>query len=133
MLIEELLGAQLVLERGDIELQHDVEDILLMARKNGMAQLNFIDIIGELNHLNPNMFLDPRDEEFKQTLIGVLEQSEWVKSADSSGLVIMKGPEDSISGEEGPGEEAEKEQDKQHDKANKTAMKNVRQGNDSEL
>lgn len=134
MLIEELLGAQLVLERGDIDLQHDVEDILLRAERGNIEMLGLSDIIGELNHLNTSIYLDPRDEAFKQSLVDVLEQNALVDHIDpSTGSVVLRKPGDMQSDMEEPESEVDKEQDKQHDKSEKIAMKNVRQGDNSEL
>ncbi len=123
----ELLGARLV-ERGDIELQHAVEDILLRARKGNIPELDFSDIIGELNKTRPEMYINPNDEEFKQTLIDVLQQSDWVQHADPSGTVTMKKPGEVTPGSEEPGAEVKQAQDRQHDKAQKTAMSNVKSG-----
>lgn len=129
MLIEELIGARLVLERGDIDLQNDIEDILLRARKGNIPELGLSDIVGELNKMRPEVYIDPNDEEFRQTLVGVLQQSDWVKHADPSGSVILKKPEEMLPSDEDPGEEVQKAEDIQHAKAQKFAMKNVRDGN----
>ncbi len=131
----ELFGSRLVLERGDIELQQAVEDILLRARTGNIPELNLADIAGELDKMHSyDGYIDPHDGEFIQTLIGVLQQSDWVKHADPSGRVVLKSPEEMIPNDEEPGDEVEQAQDKQHDKAEKTAMQNIKKGGtDNEL
>lgn len=128
MLIEELIGDRLIIEDGAIELQHEIDDIILRARKGEIYELTLDDITGELNKSRPELYIDPRDEEFKQTLIDVLQQSDWISHADPGGRVVLKKPEEMLPGEEEPGSEMQRAQDRQHDKVQKNAMKDVRNG-----
>lgn len=123
----ELLGSRLV-ERGDIELQHDVDDILLRAWESKIPELNLGDIAGELSKMHAgDGFINPRDDAFKQELIDVIQKSDLVQHVDT-GRVVLKKPGDMTPSGEEPGEEIKKVQDKQHDKNQKTAMKNIKSG-----
>ncbi len=131
MLLMELFGSHLVMERGDIDLQNDIEDILLQARKNNIRELTLAYIAGELNDIN--MYISPNDEEFKKTLVDVLQQNDWVEYADVSGKVIMKNPEEMGPDYEDPGEDMIKNQEKRSVRAEKTAMKNIKSSDKNEF
>ncbi len=127
MLIEELLGYPFSIYEGTaIELQNAIDDILLRARKGNIQNLNLMDLAGELSK-SVGIYIDPRDPEFKQTLIDVLTQSDWVEHVAPTGKIVLKkaGEFQPGAGKE-PGEEVEKNRKEQERKVQKIASKNVK-------
>lgn len=121
MLIQELM------EDADIELQHAVEDILLRARKGNIKNLNLDDIIGELNKtFLGSIYLNPNDEEFKQDLTNILRQSDWVSGVMPTGSVTLKDPSEVGDTVTEPGDEIQRQQDRQQQQVQRSAMQKVK-------
>jgi len=133
MIITELLGHPLVIEGDDVELQYAIDDIILRARKGGVTELNLVDLAGELDHM-VGTFIDPRNPEFKEKLMSVLEQNDWVSEVHATGKIVIKTPgEFQPGGAEEPGDEIEQARDDQEAKVAKIASKNVRNGGERTL
>ncbi len=128
MIITELLGHPLVIEGDDVELQYAIDDIILRARKGGVTELNLLDLAGELSHM-VGIFIDPQNEEFKEKLMSVLQQNDWVSEVNPTGKIVIKTPGEFQPGGAGePGDEIEQVRNDQHAKAQKIASKNVKNG-----
>lgn len=127
MLIEEMLGYPFSIYEGTaIELQNAVDDIILRARKGNIENLNLRDLAGELN-MSVGIYIDPNDPEFRQTLIDVLEQNDWVQQVAPTGKIILKkANEFQPNASNEPGEEMQKGRDEQTKKAQKIASKNIK-------
>lgn len=127
MLIEEMLGYPFSIYEGTaIELQNAVDDIILRARKGNIENLNLRDLAGELN-MSVGIYIDPNDPEFRQTLIDVLEQNDWVQQIAPTGKIILKKANEfqPNAGKE-PGEEMQKGREEQTKKVQKLAAKNIK-------
>ena len=127
MLIEEMIGYPFSIYEGiAIELQNAVDDIILRARKGNIKSLNLRDLAGELNK-SVGIYIDPDDPEFRQTLIDVLEQNDWVQQVAPTGKIIIKKANEFQPNEgKEPGEEMQKGRDEQSKKVQKMAAKNVK-------
>lgn len=126
MLIREMLGRPFSVYEGTaIELQNAVDDIILRARKGNIESLNLEDLAGELNK-TVGIFIDPNDPEFRQTLMDVLEQNDWVQQVAPTGKIIIKKADEFQPTDAEPGEEVQKGRDEQSKKVQKMAAKNVK-------
>ena len=127
MLISEMLGRPFSVYEGTaVELQYAVDDIILRARKGNIESLNLQDLAGELNK-SVGIYIDPEDPEFRQTLIDVLEQNDWVQQVAPTGkIIIKKANEFQPNAGQEPGEEMQKGRDEQTAKVQKIASKNVK-------
>lgn len=132
MIITELLGHPLVVEGDDLELQYAIDDIILRARRGNIESLDLRDLAGELSKA-VGIYIDPNNEEFKQRLIDVLQQNDWVSEIQPTGKIVMKVPGEFQPGSEEPGNEIEQARDEQHAKVAKIASKNVKNGGESTL
>jgi len=127
MLIEEIIKKKTIFLEGlSPELRDDIDDILLRARIGNIPNLNINDLAGELNK-STEIYINPRDPEFKNNLINYLQKSDVVKGISPTGNIILK----KIGGKDKPdkskpGNEIEKERNKLKQKVQKTASKNVR-------
>lgn len=127
MIITELLGHPLVVEGDDVELQYAIDDIILRARKGNITEINLRDLAGELSKA-VGIYIDPDNEEFKQKLMDVLQQNDWVAEVQPTGKIVIKSPDEfqpAFGGGE-PGDEIEQARDDQHAKAQKIASKNIK-------
>jgi len=125
MIITELLGHPLIVEGDDVELQHAIDDIILRARRGNIRHLDLHDLAGELSK-SVGIFIDPNNEEFKQKLIDVLQQNDWVSEVWPTGKIVIKAPGEFQPGDEEPGDEIEQARDDQRAKVQKIAAKRVK-------
>ena len=133
MLVEELLGYPLALsETTSVEMQDAVDDIILRARKGNVTNLSLLDLAGEISKV-VGIYIDPTNEEFKQRLMDVLLQNDWVREVSPSGRIVIKTPDEFQPGQEEPGQEIEKSRDDQRNKVQKVAMKNVQNAGEEGL
>ena len=113
-------------EHAGIDLQHEVDDIILRARKGNIEHLDLNDLAGELNK-SVGIYIDPANEEFRQRLMDVLQQNDWVREVSPTGQIVIKSAEE-FQPEQGqePGEEIKMGQEEQEKKVQKIASKNVK-------
>lgn len=127
MIITELLGHPILVEGDDVELQYAIDDIILRARKGNVADLDLRDLAGELSK-TVGIFIDPDNDEFKQKLITVLQQNDWISEVHPTGKIVIKTPDEfqPAAGGGEPGDEIEQARNDQQAKVQKLAAKNVK-------
>lgn len=126
MLINEMLGYSFSVHEGTAnELQYAVDDIILRARKGNIESLDLHDLAGELNK-SVGIYIDADDPEFRQTLIDVLQQNDWVQQVAPTGKILIKKANEFQPIDAEPGEEVQKGRDEQEKKVQKMASKNVK-------
>lgn len=128
MIVSDLIGRSIILEdmeNHNDEMSSNTSDIILQALHSGNSYLTMDWLISQLDNRLPGIYLNPSDYDVKKTIVQILQKNPLIRHVTSQGRIEFK-KHGEIGGH--PGEETEKEQEKQKSKVQKSALKNVRSG-----
>lgn len=111
----------------DDDITTAVENVVLRAkqRKDWETKLEYV--VREVASFMDDVYIDPTDSDFRQTVIDALQANNMVQHVDPAGKVVIADPDKQPRSDSSePGAEMKKQQKKQSDKVQKIASKNVK-------
>jgi hypothetical protein len=129
MLLVELFRPSLD-EEGDMvddDIAMAVDNIVLRAKQRNDWEMNLEYAVREVAGFMGDVYIDPTDSDFRQTVIDALQANDMVQHVDPAGKVIISDPNKQPRTDAGdPGDEMKKQQKKQSEKIAKKAANNVK-------
>lgn len=123
--LQPFLEEPTVLVDDDIALA--IDNIVLRARQRNDWETNLDYVVREVASFMDDVYIDPTDSDFRQTVIDALQANNMVQHVDPTGKVVIADPNKQPRSDAGePGAEMKKQQKKQSDKVQKIAAKNVK-------
>lgn len=130
MLIEELLGKQIIFESNNSsseeELKDIINDIILRLRQSDIEELDLNLLAVELGRELDGIYINIDDAETKNLIINLVKQNDWVKGITPNGVIQIKKTGEVDIDDDQLGDELKKAKEKEQSKIQKIASKNVK-------
>ena len=123
MLIEEITGINVLNEVSQSSLKTTLDQLILRLRVDNVSEISMTDLIKNLNALIPNMYLDPKNADLRNTVSMMLSDNNWADAEADNVHIKKTGDIEEIG--KSIGKSAEVAAKAQKSKVQKMALKNV--------